>query len=220
MLLTQDIAVIPMLALIPLLASTAILGPTLGSVRHHQCRQLQKAVEGAAEPLVTIVQSLPGWAAGLLTLTIVAGIVLAGNYLSRPVFRFVHAAKLPEMSTFISLLLVLGIAFLMILVGLSPALGTFVAGVVLANSEFRHQLEADLKPFKGLLVGPFLHDRRCRHQLSYVPARADDGAGADTGPDVAQGRGLADDRLCLSLAPPRPLAFRPQPRPKAVNSAF
>jgi len=59
------------------------------------------------------------------------------------------------MSTFISLLMVLGIAFLMMLVGLSPALGTFVAGVVLANSEFRHQLEVDLKPFKGLLLGLF-----------------------------------------------------------------
>ena len=153
-LLTQDIAVIPMLALIPLMATNAILGPTSDQFGITN-QTAEKVVEGAAEPLVTIVQSLPGWAAGLLTLSIVAGIVLAGNYLSRPVFRFVHAAKLPEMSTFISLLLVLGIAFLMILVGLSPALGTFVAGVVLANSEFRHQLEADLKPFKGLLLGLF-----------------------------------------------------------------
>ena len=153
-LLTQDIAVIPMLALIPLMATNAILGPTSDQFGITN-EATQKTVEGAAEPLVTIVQSLPGWAAGLLTLAIVGGIVLAGNYLSRPVFRFVHAAKLPEMSTFISLLLVLGIAFLMILVGLSPALGTFVAGVVLANSEFRHQLEADLKPFKGLLLGLF-----------------------------------------------------------------
>ncbi len=111
--------------------------------------------ENAAEPLVTLIQSLPGWAATALTLATVAAIVLAGHYLSRPIFRFVHAAKLPEMSTFISLLMVLGIAFLMMLVGLSPALGTFVAGVVLANSEFRHQLEADLKPFKGLLLGLF-----------------------------------------------------------------
>lgn len=153
-LLTQDISVIPMLALIPLMATNAIIGPTsdqFGIVNP----ETTKAARGAAEPLVTIVQSLPGWAAGLLTLAIVASIVLAGHYLSRPVFRFVHAAKLPEMSTFISLLLVLGIAFLMILVGLSPALGTFVAGVVLANSEFRHQLEADLKPFKGLLLGLF-----------------------------------------------------------------
>ncbi|GAB1362623.1 hypothetical protein MASR1M32_18590 [Rhodobacter sp.] len=81
--------------------------------------------------------------------------MVTGRFLSRPIFRFVHASRLPEMSTFISLLLVLAIAFLMVLVGLSPALGTFVAGVVLANSEFRHQIEADIKPFKGLLLGLF-----------------------------------------------------------------
>ncbi len=153
-LLTQDIAVIPMLAVIPILAlpeiegqSAALFGVTNPNQTPH--------TEGAAEPLITLVQALPGWGATLLTLVIVAAIVLAGHYLSRPIFRFVHAAKLPEMSTFISLLMVLGIAFLMMLVGLSPALGTFVAGVVLANSEFRHQLEADLKPFKGLLLGLF-----------------------------------------------------------------
>jgi monovalent cation:H+ antiporter-2, CPA2 family len=154
-LLTQDIAVIPMLALIPLLAlpeTTALDASVIGVTNPED----PAAHAGsAAEPLLTLIQSLPGWAAALLTLATVAAIVLAGHYLSRPVFRFVHAAKLPEMSTFISLLMVLGIAFLMMMVGLSPALGTFVAGVVLANSEFRHQLEADLKPFKGLLLGLF-----------------------------------------------------------------
>lgn len=70
----------------------------------------------------------------LLTLGIVAAIVAVGHFLTRPVFRFVHASRLPEMGTFISLLMVIGIAFLMMLVGLSPALGTFIAGVVLANS--------------------------------------------------------------------------------------
>jgi CPA2 family monovalent cation:H+ antiporter-2 len=143
-LLTQDIAVVPMLALIPLFA-VATAGGDTGA----------HAAEGAAEPLITLVQTLPGWAAAALTIAIVAGIVAAGHFLSRPVFRFVHASRLPEMSTFISLLMVFGIAFLMMLVGLSPALGTFVAGVVLANSEFRHQIEADLKPFKGLLLGLF-----------------------------------------------------------------
>jgi len=153
-LLTQDIAVIPMLAVIPLLSLPQIQGPT--ALQYGVTNpQAVTTTENAAEPLISIVQSLPGWGAALLTLAIVAGIVLAGHYLSRPIFRFVHAAKLPEMSTFISLLMVLGIAFLMMLVGLSPALGTFVAGVVLANSEFRHQLEADLKPFKGLLLGLF-----------------------------------------------------------------
>ena len=152
-LLTQDIAVIPMLAVIPLLALPEMRAEraTVYGVSNPQ----DVVQQAETSSLITTVQSLPGWGAGLLTLAIVAGIVLAGHYLSRPIFRFVHAAKLPEMSTFISLLMVLGIAFLMMLVGLSPALGTFVAGVVLANSEFRHQLEADLKPFKGLLLGLF-----------------------------------------------------------------
>ena len=140
-LLTQDLAVVPILSVMPFLSQG---GPGSAPV-----------ASGMAGPLILLVHQLPAWGVTLLTLGIVAGIVLAGHYLSRPVFGFIHAAKLPEMSTFVSLLLVLGIAFLMMLVGLSPALGTFVAGVVLANSEFRHQLEADLQPFKGLLMGLF-----------------------------------------------------------------
>ena len=147
-LLTQDIAVLPMLALIPLLATTR------GTPGAAQTAEPQ-TVEGAAEPLMSLVQSLPGWSVTLLTIGVVIGIVLVGHFLTRPIFRFVHASLLPEMSTFISLLMVLGIAFLMTMVGLSPALGTFLAGVVLANSEFRHQLEADIQPFKGLLLGLF-----------------------------------------------------------------
>jgi monovalent cation:H+ antiporter-2, CPA2 family len=154
-LLTQDLAVIPMLALIPLLALPETVAIDASVVGITNPEAALPHAESAAEPLLTVIQALPGWAATLLTLATVAAIVLAGHYLSRPIFRFVHAAKLPEMSTFISLLMVLGIAFLMMMVGLSPALGTFVAGVVLANSEFRHQLEADLKPFKGLLLGLF-----------------------------------------------------------------
>lgn len=140
-LLSQDIAVVPMLALIPLLATRKVAVPD--------------EVAGAAEPLLTLVQSLPGWAVTGLTLGIVVLIVLAGHFLSGPAFRFIHAARLPEMGTFISLLIVIGIAFLMMLVGLSPALGSFIGGVVLANSEFRHQIEIDLKPFKGILLGLF-----------------------------------------------------------------
>ena len=142
-LLTQDLAVVPFLSVMPFLASGA------------RPASEGEATAGLAGPLIALVHDLPAWGVTALTLVIVAGIVLAGHFLSRPVFRFVHAARLPEMSTFISLLLVLGIAFLMMLVGLSPALGAFVAGVVLANSEFRHQLEADLQPFRGLLMGLF-----------------------------------------------------------------
>ncbi|MBC2833901.1 cation:proton antiporter [Paragemmobacter straminiformis] len=156
-LLTQDIAVVPMLAFLPLLALPAITstGPTAQQFGITNATDTAAIPENAAEPLLTLVDKLPNWAATALTLAIVAGIVLAGHFLTRPVFRFVHAARLPEMSTFISLLIVFGIAFSMMLVGLSPALGTFVAGVVLANSEFRHQIEADIKPFKGLLLGLF-----------------------------------------------------------------
>ena len=154
-LLAQDIAVVPMLALIPVLVIPGLAGPTAASFGITNPEATEAAANNPAEPLMSLVQSLPGWGATLVTLAIVAAIILAGHFLSRPVFRFVHASRLPEMSTCMSLLMVLGIAFLMMLVGLSPALGTFVAGVVLANSEFRHQIEADLRPFKGLLLGLF-----------------------------------------------------------------
>ncbi|MCB6178651.1 cation:proton antiporter [Rhodobacter sp. Har01] len=155
-LLMQDIAVVPILAVIPLLALPGIVGPTadLFGIVNPQDPAAESALP-AAEPFLTFIQSLPSYAATLMTLALVAAIMLAGHFLSRPVFRFVHASRLPEMSTFVSLLIVLGIAFLMMLAGLSPALGTFVAGVVLANSEFRHQIEADIRPFKGLLLGLF-----------------------------------------------------------------
>ncbi|MGV8984959.1 MAG: cation:proton antiporter [Cypionkella sp.] len=156
-LLTQDLAVVPILSVMPLLALPATQGLTseIFGITNPTPAPTAKAGSGVAEPLLNMIHTLPAWQITVLTLLIVAAIILSGHYLSRPVFRFVHAARLPEMSTFISLLLVLGIAFLMLLVGLSPALGTFVAGVVLANSEFRHQIEADLQPFKGLLMGLF-----------------------------------------------------------------
>ncbi|HEU4471419.1 MAG TPA: cation:proton antiporter, partial [Flavisolibacter sp.] len=81
--------------------------------------------------------------------------ILAGRYLIRPLFRIVAATKLREIFTATALLLVVGIAVLMTQVGLSPALGTFLAGVVLANSEYKHELESDIEPFKGLLLGLF-----------------------------------------------------------------
>jgi CPA2 family monovalent cation:H+ antiporter-2 len=141
-LLAQDLAVVPMLAAIPLLASVPAAAESHGD-------------DGAAAEILSLIQGLPGWAAALLTLGSVAVVVVAGRFLSRPAFRFVHAARLPEMGTFFALFIIVAIAALMMLVGLSPALGAFVAGVVLAGSEFRHQLEADLRPFKGLLLGLF-----------------------------------------------------------------
>ncbi len=146
-LLTQDIAVIPMLAVLPLLAVpvTMVLGPD-GSVQR---------AEVIADSHTTFVDGLPGWGVTLVTLGAVAVIILAGVFLARPVFRYIHHARLREMYTALALLMVVAIAVLMEFVGLSPALGTFLAGVVLANSEFRHELESDLEPFKGLLLGLF-----------------------------------------------------------------
>jgi len=150
-LLAQDIAVIPMLALLPLLAVPAVmrLSPD-GSV----ARALP---DQGDDPLATlsIVEGLPGWGVTLVTLGAVAVVILAGVFLTRPVFRYIHHARLREMYTALALLMVVATAVLMSMVGLSPALGTFLAGVVLANSEFRHELESDLAPFKGLLLGLF-----------------------------------------------------------------
>ncbi|MBO9472523.1 cation:proton antiporter [Shimia sp. R10_1] len=147
-LLTQDIAVIPMLVILPLLAGATlphVMADGSISVGAHE-----KAAHG-----LSLVDGLPGWGMALVTLGAVAAIIVGGRYLTRPVFRFIHAAHLPEMYTALALLIVVGIAFLMHLVGLSPALGTFLAGVLLANSEFRHELESDIAPFKGLLLGLF-----------------------------------------------------------------
>ncbi|HEX9660173.1 MAG TPA: monovalent cation:proton antiporter-2 (CPA2) family protein, partial [Rhodothermales bacterium] len=140
-LLFQDIAVIPMLALFPLLA---IHGET-ASIGHGD------ATHGAT----TWIAGWPGWMQTLAVLASVAVIVVAGKYLTRPIFRAIAATRMREVFTAAALLLVIGIALLMTQVGLSPALGTFLAGVVLANSEYRHELESDIDPFKGLLLGLF-----------------------------------------------------------------
>ena len=141
-LLFQDLAVIPMLALIPLLAMPEVFG-------HHP----QTAGDHTTE--MSLITDLNGWQVGLVNLAAIVIVVAGGHYLSRPLFRFIAAAKLREIFTAAALLLVVGIAFLMTWVGLSPALGTFLAGVVMANSEFRHELESDIEPFKGLLLGLF-----------------------------------------------------------------
>ncbi|MGI3167764.1 cation:proton antiporter [Pseudooceanicola sp. C21-150M6] len=150
-LLTQDIAVIPMLAGLPLLAAPLLM-------RANEDGSLTRAADDHAAEAhhgVSLVEGLPGWGVTLVTLGAVAAVILVGVYLTAPVFRFIHAARLREMYTALALGIVVGIATLMNMVGLSPALGTFLAGVVLANSEFKHELESDIEPFKGLLLGLF-----------------------------------------------------------------
>ncbi|MBW8815247.1 MAG: cation:proton antiporter [Caulobacterales bacterium] len=136
-LLFQDLAVIPLFALLPLLADG----------------QHAASVAAAAPP--TLLEGLPDWLRIVATLGAVAGVVIGGRYLTRPVFRFIAAARLREIFTASALLLVVGVATLMEVVGLSPALGAFLAGVVLAESEFRRELETDIEPFRGLLLGLF-----------------------------------------------------------------
>ncbi len=147
-LLTQDIAVIPMLLVLPLLAT---LPPVVAASPDGS---IARGAEDHAHAL-SLVEGLPGWQVTLVTLGMVLLVILLGVFATRPVFRYIHASRLREMYTAFALLIVVGIAFLMSLVGLSPALGAFLAGVVLANSEFRHELEGDLEPFKGLLLGLF-----------------------------------------------------------------
>lgn len=125
-LLFQDIAVIPMLALLPLLATAP-------------------AVTGQSE----------GWAGAAKAVAAIAIIVFGGRYLTRPLFRMIAETGLREIFTATALLIVVGIALLMQLAGLSMALGAFLAGVLLAESEYRHELESDIEPFKGLLLGLF-----------------------------------------------------------------
>jgi len=154
-LLTQDIAVIPMLAFLPLLALPKTADMVMGELLTRDSQATDHAAAGAHQVAQSLIASLPGWGAALVTIGAVAVVILAGVYLTRPMFRFIHAARLREMYTALALLIVVSISFLMMLVGLSPALGAFLAGVVLANSEFRHELESDIAPFKGLLLGLF-----------------------------------------------------------------
>jgi glutathione-regulated potassium-efflux system ancillary protein KefC len=133
-LLFQDIALIPMLALFPLLATLPLNGAA-----------------SAGGP----IDALPPWAQAIAVLAAVALIIGLGRYALRPVMRWIAATDMHEVFTAFALALVVGVALLMQAVGLSPALGAFVAGVVLANSEFRHEIETDIAPFHGLLLGLF-----------------------------------------------------------------
>ena len=139
-LLFQDVAVIPILALLPLLAMPGIVPAGGGGAHGHG---------------IDLTADMPALLAAAVRVAAVAALVLIGNYLTRPVFRWIAKANLRELFTAAGLVFVIGIALLMSLVGLSPALGTFLAGVVLANSEYRHELESDIDPFKGLLLGLF-----------------------------------------------------------------
>ncbi|WPN45050.1 MULTISPECIES: monovalent cation:proton antiporter-2 (CPA2) family protein [unclassified Pseudomonas] len=125
-LLFQDIAAIPLIAMVPLLAEGSHSVSAAENLNH-----------------------------GLQVLGSIAVVVIGGRYLLRPIFRVVTKTALPEVSTATALLVVIGTAWLMELVGISMALGAFLAGLLLADSEYRHELESQIEPFKGLLLGLF-----------------------------------------------------------------
>ncbi|HJU70795.1 MAG TPA: glutathione-regulated potassium-efflux system protein KefC [Paucimonas sp.] len=124
-LLFQDIAAIPMIALIPFLGTAAL------------------ANDGQ------------GWLGAMKVAGVIFALIVSGRYLMRPVLRIIARTGMREIFTAFALLLVIAIGWLMQWVGMSMALGTFLAGVLLADSEYRHALESDLEPFKGLLLGLF-----------------------------------------------------------------
>lgn len=135
-LLFQDIAVIPILALLPFLSKSE------SAVKQSEHQEI-------------LLQYVPDWLQPFTVIFGVLALILLGRYIFIPFLRFVSKSGLNELLTAASLFLVIGVSELMISVGLSPALGAFIAGVMLANSEFRHELESDIDPFKGLLLAVF-----------------------------------------------------------------
>lgn len=133
-LLFQDIAVIPMLAIFPLLATEGSRG-----INNHG----------------GLISEFPKYLQVGISMAAIIFIAFSGRFLVRPVFHSVAKARMRELFTGFALLLIISIVLLMQAVGLSPALGAFLAGVVLADSEFKHELESDIEPFKGLLLGVF-----------------------------------------------------------------
>lgn len=131
-LLFQDIAVIPILALLPMLSAS-----------------------GQSENEALLITYLPDWLQPFSVILGVGVLILLGRYVFVPFLRYVSRSGMNELLTASSLFLLVGVSELMIIAGLSPALGAFLAGVMLANSEFRHELESQIDPFKGLLLAVF-----------------------------------------------------------------
>ncbi len=138
-LLVQDVAVIPILAIVPILAFTGA-GSSLEA-------EITEAVSEVENPVF--------WQTSALLLATFAAAILGGRYVVRPLLAFVARTAVREAFTALALALVIGAALATQALGLSPALGAFIGGVLLADSEYRHELESNLQPFKGLLLGLF-----------------------------------------------------------------
>ena len=184
-LLFQDIAVIPILALVPLLA---MAGTRTDGQAHSGALTLvilTQAMLMLGTPMAAIVsqqswgretvldltiwmQWVPNWAEPLVIIAAILGLLVAARYAMRPVLRYVAGSQVREIIVGFSIFLVIGSALLMNALGLSAALGAFLAGVMLADSEYRHEIEADLEPLKGLLLGVFFMTTGAALDTTYV----------------------------------------------------
>lgn len=149
-LLFQDLAIIPMLALLPFFAG------------------VETIQDSEYNPAEELIHSLPDWGYTLLVVGSFVIVFLMGKYIFNPFLHFVAKSRLRELFTASSLFIVISMSVLMATLGLSPALGAFLAGVVLANSEFKHELEGDIAPFKGLLLGLFFMSVGTSMNLSFI----------------------------------------------------
>jgi CPA2 family monovalent cation:H+ antiporter-2 len=152
-LLAQDIMVIPILIMLPLLASPDLIELVL--VELLELTDVNQQDYHVTVNSVSLVEGLNGWQAAAVTFMAVGGVIILGKFAVTPLFRFVAQARLRELFLSTALLVVVGIALLMTLVGLPPALGAFLAGVVLASSEYKFELENNIDPYRGLLLGLF-----------------------------------------------------------------
>ena len=148
-LLMQDVAVIPMLAILPLLAMQELQVDALLTAVLNGREVVEQNING------NIISQLPGWASTIAIAIAIIIIILSGRFLTEPIIRYISKYGTREILLAATFLMIILVAFIMTLVGLSPALGTFLVGLVLSNSQYRHALASDLDPFKGLLLGLF-----------------------------------------------------------------
>ncbi|AJI72577.1 predicted protein [Francisella tularensis subsp. novicida GA99-3548] len=136
-LISQDIAVIPIFAILPLLLIKHINDPV--STSTHE----------------SFIAGFPGFLQAIIIFGSILTMIIAGKFILRHIFRYIAKTKLPEIFTSLVLLLIISVSILMENLGLSAALGAFIAGVILSESEYRHEIESQISPFKGLLMGMF-----------------------------------------------------------------
>ena len=148
-LLMQDIAVIPMLAILPLLATQELQVDALLNAVLNGREVVEQTISN------NVISQLPGWASAIAIASAILIIILSGRYLTEPIITYISKYGTREIFLAATFLMIILVAFIMTLVGLSPALGTFLVGLVLSNSKYRHALASDLDPFKGLLLGLF-----------------------------------------------------------------